>query len=162
MVIAGLWAGLEERWLLFRWNTHVQGNKLVCINLLYTGNHAEQNWMSVQYRDCIKSLEWQFNFAKFTHCLWFDWQAAHHYNPCEWSSGGYIEIILSVCLSVCLSIRPSVQILVWPITFFLVWHWLIIFGSWVYHHETMCRVPMLTFDLKVRFIGFCHVYMSDL
>ena len=104
--------------------------------------------------------------------------------------------------------------------FFLNWYWLTIFGTRVYHHETVCRVhswprydleiwpqdqiyrvltcfcvrpipifwfdiglpylshgsitirgcdryihvpdSMLTFDLKVKFIGFCHVFMSDL
>ena len=56
------------------------------------------------------------------------------YTPRERSSGKYIGITLSVCLSVCLQIRVR------PITFFLVRHWLTIFGAWVYHHETMCRV----------------------
>ena len=37
-------------------------------------------------------------------------------------------------------VHLSVQIRVRPITFFLVWHWLTIFGVLVYHHETMCRV----------------------
>ena len=50
--------------------------------------------------------------------------------------------------------------------FFWDWHWLTIFGTWMYHHQTMCRVHswsqlMLTFDLKVKFVGFCHVFMSD-
>ena len=50
------------------------------------------------------------------------------------------------------------QIRVLPITF-LVLHWLTIFGTWVYHHETMCCVlswsnTTLNFDLKVKFIGF--------
>ena len=52
-----------------------------------------------------------------------------YYTPRERSSGGYIEISLSVCPSVCpsvrpsvhlsvrLSVRPSVQIRVRPITF---------------------------------------------
>ena len=26
------------------------------------------------------------------------------------------------------------------LSFFLVWHWPTIFGTWVYHHKTMCRV----------------------
>ena len=26
------------------------------------------------------------------------------------------------------------------INFFLDWHWLTIFGTWMYHHQTMCRV----------------------
>ena len=51
--------------------------------------------------------------------------------------------------------------------FFLDRHWLTIFGTWMYHHQTMCRVhhdpdSMLIFDLKVKFKGFCHVFMYDL
>ena len=43
--------------------------------------------------------------------------------------------------------------------FILVWHWLTIFGTWVYHPETMCCVlswsdTTLNFDLKVKFIRF--------
>ena len=47
----------------------------------------------------------------------------------------------SVCLPVCYSLRLSVQIHVRPITF-LVWNWLTIFGTWVYHYhyERMCLV----------------------
>ena len=142
------------------------------------------------------------------------------YTPREWSSGGYIEITLSVRLSVCLSVcvRLSVQIRVrpitflWfdiglpylahgritmrrcvayidyrdtslnfdlkvkfigfltcfrvrPITFFLVWHWPTIFGTWMYHHQKMCRVhswSRFNVDLKVKFKGFYHVFMYDL
>ena len=43
-----------------------------------------------------------------------------------------------VCLSVCLSVQIRVQ----PFTFFLVWHWLTIFGTWVYHHQTICGVHL--------------------
>ena len=131
----------------------------------------------------------------------------------------------SVCPSVCLSVPPSVCPSVCADScpahnFFMVWHWLTIFGTWMYHHETMCRVhscsrydlelwhqgqiyrvfdmfscpahnffmvwhcltmfgtwcitirqcvayihdpdSMLTFDLKVKFKGFCHVFMYDL
>ena len=122
----------------------------------------------------------------------------------------------SVCLSVCLSVCPSVCADSCPAkhNFFMVWHWLTIFGTWVYHHETMCRVQswsrydlelwpqgqiyrvfdmfscpahncfwidiclpylahecvayihdpdsMLSFELKVKFEGFCHVFMYDL
>ena len=58
------------------------------------------------------------------------------YTPRERSSGGYIGITLSVRLSV----RPSVCPDSCPAhNFFMVWHWLTIFGTWVYHHETMCR-----------------------
>ena len=32
----------------------------------------------------------------------------------------------------CFRVRPK--------TFFLDWHWLTIFGTWVYHHKTMCQV----------------------
>ena len=67
------------------------------------------------------------------HFICFD---CYYYTPRERSSGGYIEITMSVRLS----IRLSVQIRVRPITFFMVWHWLTIFGTWMYHHETMCRV----------------------
>ena len=71
------------------------------------------------------------------------------------SSGEYIGITLSVHLTVNL----SVQIHVRPIIFFLLWHWLTIFGICVYHLETMCGVhswsdTTLTFDLKVNFIRF--------
>ena len=42
-------------------------------------------------------------------------------------------------------------------------HWHIIFGTWVYHHETCVAYihldTMLTFDLKVRYIGFWHSFM---
>ena len=134
-----------------------------------------------------------------------------YYTPRERNSGGYIEI--TVCPSVCADSCPAHY-------FFMVWHWLTIFGTWVYHHETMCRVhslsrydlelwpqgqiyrvfdmfscpvhnffgidiglpylthwcitirqcvayihdpdSMLTFDLKVKFKGFCHVFMYDL
>ena len=47
-----------------------------------------------------------------------------------------------VCLSVCVcpSVCPSVCADSCPAhNFFMVWHWLTIFGTWVYHHETMCR-----------------------
>ena len=64
---------------------------------------------------------------------------------------GYIEITLSV--------RLSVQIRLRPITFFLDWHWLTIFGTWVspkrrcvaYIHDPDTT---LSFDLNVKFIGF--------
>ena len=71
-----------------------------------------------------------------------------------------------------LKLWPQVQfilcltcLLVWPITFFFIWHWLTIFGTWVYHYEKMWYVHSCSwfdFDLKVKFIGFCHVLMSDL
>ena len=67
----------------------------------------------------------------------------HVYTPRERSSGGYIGITLSVHLSV----RLSVQI---RVCFFMVWHWLTIFGTWVYHHETMCRVHSWSrYDLEL-------------
>ena len=56
----------------------------------------------------------------------------------------------------------------WPITIFLIWHWLTIFGTCVYHHEShwedvLCTftipIQTLTFDLKVNFIGFCRVWL---
>ena len=61
--------------------------------------------------------------------------------PRERSSGGYIEITLSVhlsvhlsvrlsvCPSVRLSVRLSVKICVQTITFLFVWNWLTIFGT---------------------------------
>ena len=168
-------------------------------------------------------IYWKFLFIYGTFSNGF------HYTPRERSSGGYIEITLSVRLSVHLSVCPSVCLSVCPSVcadlcpahnFFMVWHWLTIFGTWVYHHETMCRVhswsrydlelwpqgqiyrvfdmfscpahnfflidiglpylahgcitirqcvayihhpdSMLTFDLKVKFKGFCHVFMYDL
>ena len=67
---------------------------------------------------------------------------------------------LKVKLILCLTC-----LLVWPITFFFIWHWLTIFGTWVYHYEKMWYVHLCSwfdFDLKVKFIGFCHVLMSDL
>ena len=44
--------------------------------------------------------------------------------------------------------------------YFLIWYWLTIFGTCVYHHEGMCRELLwdsdstLTFDPKVKFIAF--------
>ena len=43
--------------------------------------------------------------------------------------------------------------------FFLLWHWHIIFGTWVYLHETMCCIQWwslynVDLDLELRFIGF--------
>ena len=56
----------------------------------------------------------------------------------------------NLTLSVRLSVRLSVQIRVRSITFFIVWHWLTIFGTWVYHHETMCRVHSSSrYDLEL-------------
>ena len=47
----------------------------------------------------------------------------------------------SVCPSVCLFVCPSVCADSCPAhNFFLVWHWLTIFGTWISHHATMCRV----------------------
>ena len=83
--------------------------------------------------------------------------------PRERSSGGYIGITLSVCLSV----RLSVQIRVRPITFL----WFDIGLPYLAHGcITMRRCvayihdpdKTLTFDLKVNFIGFCHVLMFNL
>ena len=68
--------------------------------------------------------------------------------PRERSSGGYIGITLSVC-PVCLFVRLSVQIRVQP-TLFFVWHWLTIFGTWVYYHERICRKHSWSrYDLKL-------------
>ena len=39
----------------------------------------------------------------------------------------------SVCPSVCADLCPTHN-------FFMVWHLLTIFGTWVYQHKTMCRV----------------------
>ena len=41
---------------------------------------------------------------------------------------------LSVCPSVCAYSCPAHSLFC-----FLVWHWLIIFGTWVYNHERLCR-----------------------
>ena len=70
------------------------------------------------------------------------------YTPRERSSGGYIEITLSVRLSVCLSVCADSC----PAhNFFMVWHWLTIFGTWMYHHETMCLVHSWSrYDLELR------------
>ena len=76
---------------------------------------------------------------------------SHYYTPCERSSGGYIEITLSV--------RLSVQIRVQPITFL----WFDIGLPYLAHGcITMTRCvayihdpdTTLNFDLKVKFIGF--------
>ena len=49
----------------------------------------------------------------------------------------------SVCPSVCADSSPAHNC-------FLVWHWLTIFGTWVYHHETMCCVYSWSrYDLEV-------------
>ena len=98
-----------------------------------------------------------------------------NYTPRERSSGGYIEITLSVrlsvCLSVCLSVRPSVrlsvclsvQICVRPITFL----WFDIGLPYLapgcftmrrcvaYIHDPDTT---LNFDLKVKFIGFFDMF----
>ena len=53
--------------------------------------------------------------------------------------------------------------------FFVVWHWLTIFGTWLHHHETMCRAHSWSlYDLKVtccgrwrltsRFLTRCRVW----
>ena len=106
----------------------------------------------------------------FLSCLSFP-----YYTPRERGSGGYIEITLSVCLSVCpsvrlsvcLSVRLSVQIRVRPITFL----WFDIDLPYLAHGcITMRRCvafihdpdTTLNFDLKVKFKGFCHVFMYDL
>ena len=61
--------------------------------------------------------------------------------PHERSSWRYIEISLSVCPSVCADSCPAHN-------FLWVWHWLTIFGTWVYHHETMCHVHIWSlFDI---------------
>ena len=67
--------------------------------------------------------------------------------PRERSSGGYIEITLSVrlsdCPSVCADSCPAHKL-------FCVWHWLSIFVTWVYQHETMCRVNSWSrYDLEL-------------
>ena len=74
-------------------------------------------------------------------------QTTNYYTPRERSSGGYIEITLSVCLSICLSVCADSC----PAhNFFMVWHWLTIFGTWVYHHGTMCRVHSWSrYDLEL-------------
>ena len=49
----------------------------------------------------------------------------------------------SVCPSVCADSCPAHN-------FFMVWHWLTIFGTWVYHHETMCRIHSWSrYDLEL-------------
>ena len=50
--------------------------------------------------------------------------------------------------------------------YFMIQHWVLAkFGTWVFHHEKMMYIhvsdSMFTFDLKVKFIGFCHDFMSD-
>ena len=58
--------------------------------------------------------------------------------------------------SVCL----SVEICVRSITFVLPWHWPIILGSWVYHHEKMCLVHSWSwYDVDLWPQGrICRVY----
>ena len=84
-----------------------------------------------------------------------------YYTPRERSSGGYIEITLSVRLSV----RLSVQIRVRPITFL----WFDIGLPYLAHGcFTMRRCVAyfhdpdtnLNFDLKVKFIGFLTCFVS--
>ena len=49
----------------------------------------------------------------------------------------------SVCPSVCADSCPAHN-------FFMVWHWLTIFGTWVYHHERMCRLHSWSrYDLEL-------------
>ena len=43
----------------------------------------------------------------------------------------------------------------------LLWQWHIIYDTWIYHYDKMCckhswKHTTLTFDLKVKFIGFWH------
>ena len=73
----------------------------------------------------------------------------------------------SVGPSVCLSVHLSVQIPVRPITFL----WFDIGSPYLAHGCITIRQcvayihdpdSMLTFDLKVKFKGFCHVFMYDL
>ena len=82
-----------------------------------------------------------------------------NYNPREQSSRGYIGITLSV--------RLSVQIRVRPITFL----WFDIGLPYLAHGCITMRQcvayihdpdSMLTFDLNVKFKGFCHVFMYNL
>ena len=49
----------------------------------------------------------------------------------------------SVCPSVCADSCPAHN-------FFMVWHWLFIFGTWVYHHQTKCRIHSWSrYDLEL-------------
>ena len=54
----------------------------------------------------------------------------------------------------------SVEICVRSITFVLPWHWPIILGSWVYHHEKMCLVHSWSwYDVDLWPQGWiCRVY----
>ena len=69
--------------------------------------------------------------------------------------------------SICPSVQPSVCAdSCLTHNYFLVWHWLTIFGTWVYHHETGLGLRVrcvgyihdpdttLNFDVKVKFPGF--------
>ena len=54
-----------------------------------------------------------------------------------------VHLSPSVCPSVCADSCPAHN-------FFMVWHWLTIFGTWVYNHETMCRVHSWSrYDLEL-------------
>ena len=85
----------------------------------------------------------------------------YFYTPSERSSGGYIGITLSVRLS----IHPSVcRFVSGPLLFFgltLVYH---IWHMGLAPCDKYIHVPdlMLTFFLKVNFIGFCHFFMYTL
>ena len=106
------------------------------------------------------------NFFLFLHwlaifCTW----VYHHEMMCRVHS----------CSRYDLELWPQSQIyrvfdmfLCLAVNCFLIWHLLTIFGTWVYHLMRSCdtyiHVPdsLLSFDLKVKFIGFCHVFMSNL
>ena len=54
---------------------------------------------------------------------------ALHSNIHEYLESLCLYVLLSVCAESCLAHK-----------IFLVWHWLTICGTWVYHHKTMCDV----------------------
>ena len=75
---------------------------------------------------------------------------------------GYIGITLSVCLTVCLS-SVCLSVCLSVHNFFLVWHWLTIFDTWVYHHVLrtfMIQIRHWTFTSRSNLYDFWHVFVS--
>ena len=57
---------------------------------------------------------------------------------------------------VTLSVRLSVQIRVRLVSFSLLWHRHTIFDTWVYHHETMWRIPSWSLYVRLPLWSFWH------
>ena len=102
------------------------------------GEYALSSSLSI-YGTLIAIVLWDYNTAFLCHCWFFIIPPTNE--------GGYIGITLSVRLSVCPSVCADSCL---AHNFFMLWHWLTIFGTWVYQHETMCRVHSWSrYDLEL-------------